>query len=230
MQVSLLNFLRQYVSGTKLKLFDQLIHMRTRYVTVVLEDIYQPHNASAVLRSCECFGLQDVHIVENKYHWKHSPDVDRGSSKWLNINRHYGQSNNTRDCLSELKAKGFQIVATTPHATMSIDELPLGKPVALVFGTERLGVSGDVINMCDAEVKIPMYGFTGSFNVSVAAAICLHTMRRRLTDSEINWHLSPSDEEEIMLTWCKRSLKHYDRYIREYNRLMGIKDADEQAL
>ncbi len=221
MQTSLLDFLMQYVSVNKLRLIDELIPMRTRYVTVVLEDIHQPRNASAILRSCECFGVQDIHIIENKYHWNHIPDVERGSSKWINIHRHLDNHSNTRDCLAKLKNDGFQIVATTPHATMSIDELPLSKPVALVFGTERLGVSGDVINMSDAEVKIPMYGFTGSFNVSVAAAICLHTMRRRLTDSDIHWQLSPADAEEIMLTWCKRSLKHHERYLREYEKLQG---------
>jgi tRNA (guanosine-2'-O-)-methyltransferase len=208
------SFLRQYVSPTKLALFDEMLPKRTRYLTVVLEDIFQAHNSSAVMRSCEGFGLQDVHVIENKYRWEQSTEVDRGSSKWLSIYRYNKSVHNTATCIDALRDRGYSIVATTPAATQSIEETPVHRPLALVLGTERYGVSQEVLERCDQQVRIPMYGFTSSLNVSVAAAVCLHTLRRRIMEADVPWQLSKAEEEEIRLLWYKRCLLHHQRYIQ----------------
>ena len=123
----LIQYLSQFVSETRLKKFDDIINERTRHITVVLEDIYQAHNASAVLRSCDCFGIQDVHFIESRNKYKISTDVDMGASSWLSIHRHSEkENNNTISCLLSLKSRGYKIVATTPHEKdCTLDQLTI---------------------------------------------------------------------------------------------------------
>lgn len=203
----------QFLSENKQDLFHQIIEQRTRYATVVLEDLYQPHNTSAVMRSCDCFGIQDVHIIETRNKWSRSPDVERGSTQWINIHRYKERDkNNTLECIQTLKTKGYKIVATTPHTEMTINTMPMDEPVALIFGTERTGVSDDVLENSDYHIKIPMYGFTESFNISVAAAICMHTFRERLATSDVKWQLSEEEKINTMLHWCSKTLDRYEKY------------------
>ena len=139
---------------------------RTRYLTVVLEDIFQSQNASAVLRTCDCFGIQDVHIIENRNPYEINPDVELGSAKWLNMNRYNKSGHNTLEAFTELRKKGYKIIATSPHKNdLMIQDLPIEHKIALVFGSEREGLSDIALQNADAFVKIPMYGFTESFNI-----------------------------------------------------------------
>src|SRR5690554_4222659 len=160
-----LEYVLQFLSENKQDLFHRIIEHRTRYATVVLEDLYQPHNGSAVMRTCDCFGIQDIHIIENRNNWTSSRDVARGSSKWINLVRYNKpDQNNTNYCLQTLKEKGYKLVATTPYTDMIIGDLPLNEPVALIFGTEKQGVSKEVLENADYHIKIPMYGFTESLD------------------------------------------------------------------
>lgn len=212
MDKEFLSYLLQFVSDNRRDLFLETVEKRTKYATVVLEDIYQPHNASAVLRSCDCFGIQDVHIIENRNTWEYSRDVEQGSSKWLNIHRYNEETQNSLACIQSLKSKGYKIAATTPHTSMTIDEMPIDQPVALVLGTEMTGVSDTIMDEADYKVQIPMYGFTESFNISVAAAICMNGMRRRLTASETTWSMSDSEKTDTLIYWCEKTLKHFNNY------------------
>jgi len=214
----LILYLSQFVSETRLKKFDDIINERTRLITVVLEDIYQAHNASAVLRSCDCFGIQDVHFIENRNKYKISTDVDMGASSWLSIQRHSEkESNNTITCLQSLKSKGYKIVATTPHERdCTLDQLPIDNKIALVFGTEIDGITDDVRNHADAFVRIPMYGFTESFNISVSAALSMYELTLRLRKSNIPYQLTEEEKEDILLEWMKSSIKRCDLIIKDY--------------
>lgn len=216
-------FVSAYLTPERKSLFEKLSVLRTRYISVVLEDIFQSHNASAVLRSCDCFGIQDVHIIENRNEWNHHPHVERGSSRWLSIHRYGGAVDNTVACLTALKAKGYQIAATSPHAALGIDEISLERPTALVFGTEMQGISDRVVGMADVLCKIPMYGFTESFNISVAAAVTLHAMRRRIEEENRPWQLNESERISVMLDWCSVTLKHYDKYRTVFDQLQRSK-------
>ncbi len=218
MEGDLLSFLAQYVTANKMAIFNDLVQKRTRHMTVVLEDLYQPQNTSAVLRTCDCFGVQDVHIIENRNPWEFNPDVERGSSKWLNLKRFKNRKDNSQDCMDHLRARGYKIVATTPYGTTTIPDLPVSEPFALVFGTEKQGVSESIINQSDYTVKIPMYGFTESFNISVAAAIFLNNLRQRLEAEEIVWQLSEDEKTEVLIGWCKKALKHNHHYLNAYNK------------
>jgi len=204
----LLDFLLTFISDNKLNKFKEKIQYRTRHLTIVLEDIYQPHNASAVLRSCDCFGIQDVHIIENMNKYEVNPDVALGSVKWLSLMKYNQEINNTSSSLNSLKKKGYKIVATSPHKNdFTPETLPLEQKTALVFGTEMEGLTDNAIKMADAFVRIPMYGFTESLNISVSAALLLFTLSERLRKSGIDWHLSEVEKTDIMLQWAKNVVK-----------------------
>ena len=216
----LLEYLSEFITENRKKRIEEVIANRTKYLTIVLEDIFQPHNASAVLRSCDCFGIQDVHIIENKNKYTVNPDVALGSSKWLSINKYNGKESNTVQCLQSLKEKGYKIVATLPDPHFpSLEELKLDKKIALVFGTELEGLSEEAVNNADECVRIKMYGFTESFNISVSAALCLHYLSSKLRASDIDWKLS--DEEKVIteLEWVKNVVKSSDLLEKEFYKL-----------
>jgi len=216
---ALRDYLFGFISENKRHLFETIIRNRTRHLTVVLEDIYQPHNASAVLRSADLFGVQDVHIIENRNTWEVNPDVALGSSKWLTIKKYNQQKDNTLQCYRELRDQGYTIVATTPHKNdVMLDDLPVDRKTALVFGTELLGLSPLAIRQADAWVKIPMYGFTESFNISVSAALSMYHLTEKLRKSDIPWQLTEKEKIEIQIEWAKKTIKKSELIVEEFYR------------
>ena len=204
----LLTYLLSFASENKQELIASRMLERTRHITVILEDIYQPQNASAVLRTADCFGVQDVHVVENTNEYEINPRVVHGAAKWLNIHKYNHVDDNTTDCIQKLKKKGYSIVATSPHAnSVSLYDLPLDKPVALMFGTEKLGLSSTALEQADELMYIPMYGFTESLNISVSAAICLQHLTHRLRQTEIDWQLPKDEQQQLTLEWVRNVLK-----------------------
>ncbi len=208
----LLELMSEYVSENKNELFDKIIPQRTRYITCVLENIFQPHNASAVLRSAECFGIQDIHVIENDYEYEPNKKVVMGAAKWVDLHKYSEQENNTLECINHLKSKGYRIVATTPHSNdCNIDELDLeAGPIALMFGSEEPGLSSLAMEHADEFVKIPMHGFTESFNISVSAALCFYELTTRIRKTDINWKLSDEEQIELRYKWCKKVIKNAD--------------------
>lgn len=215
----LIEYLSGFVSEHKIELFKRVIDFRTRYLTVVLENIYQAQNASAVIRSCECFGIQDLHIIENNNNYRINPDVALGSHQWLNIYRYNQHKNNTSEALKQLREKGYRIVATTPHhSQVNLDEFDLEKgKAAFFFGNEHHGLSPEVLDSADEYLTIPMFGFTESLNISVAAAIVLNNLCKRLRmNNHIDWQLNLLEQQEILLQWYKNAIKDADGIIRHY--------------
>ncbi|OYT10356.1 MAG: rRNA methyltransferase [Bacteroidetes bacterium 4572_112] len=211
------DYLFGFISDNKKNLFEKNILNRTRQLTVVLENIYQPHNASAVLRSCDLFGVQDVHIIENSNRYTLSEEVAMGSSKWLNMYKYNKAEDNTTACFDKLRADGYRIVATTPHEKdVMLDELPLDQKTALVFGTELDGLSDIAMENADAYVKIPMYGFTESFNISVSAALSMFHLSEKIRKSDIDWQLTEEEQVDIHINWAKAVIKMSDLIIEEY--------------
>lgn len=207
MNTGLIEFLSEYVSEERLQKMNEAINERTRFLTVVLEDIYQPHNASAVLRSCECFGIQDVHIIENRNKYEVNPDVVQGSQKWLSMHTYSKEENNTLSCLKNLKDKGYKLVATVPGAEMTLHDLQPQEPMAFMMGTELTGLSKTALDMADMTVTIPMTGFTQSLNISVSAALILFDQISKLKRTDLNWQLEKDQKNEIMLNWLRGSIK-----------------------
>lgn len=197
----------QYCTERRKMLFDNIIEDRTRHITVVLENIFQSQNASATLRTSEIMGIQDVHIIENEYEYTLNPDVALGAAQWIHCKKYNTQENNTKACLQELKQKGYLIAATLPNEKcISIEDIDLTQKIALVFGSEKTGLSDVAIEEADISVKIPMFGFTESYNISVSVALCLYELMQRLRKSDIDWKLSEDEKNLEKTLWAKLTI------------------------
>jgi tRNA (guanosine-2'-O-)-methyltransferase len=215
----LVEYLSGFVLESRLRVFNEVLGKRTRYLTVVLEDLYQAQNASAVLRTAECFGIQDVHIIENRNKFVIHRAISMGSNKWLNINKYNSSVNNTLDAVSRLRDEGYRIVATSPdpgHPSLDNIDLSAGK-LALFFGTELTGISKTLNDEAEEFVRIPMYGFTESFNISVSVALCLQALTTRLHNSDIPWQLSPDEHSELLLQWLRSSIRKVELIEKKFN-------------
>lgn len=214
---ALIDFLGQYLSDNRKEMIERILTMRTRYVTVILEDIYQSQNGSAVVRTCECMGLQDVHIVENTAKYSVNKRVLKGSEKWTDLIRHNKKGrDNAVHCFEKLRSEGYRILVTEPTGGMSIHELPVTEKIALVMGNELRGISDVALRMADEKVTIPMYGFTESLNISVSAAICLNTLMPKLRASDVPWQLSDREKETLRLKWYKKCLRNPELLEKEF--------------
>lgn len=214
------DYLRDFVVDEKNALFDRLIGERTDYVTIVMEDLFQSHNQSAVMRSADCYGIQNVHLIENRNQYDPTSTVSQGAREWLSLYRHKELKNNTQSTIDGLKAAGYRIIATTPHHNdVLVDELDLGRgKMAFFLGTELTGLSDTVISQADEFVKVPMYGFTESLNVSVCAAIIMYNVMQRLRKSDVDWHLSDERKYEILFQWYRNAIKASDEILERFNR------------
>ncbi|TXD47807.1 MULTISPECIES: TrmH family RNA methyltransferase [unclassified Polaribacter] len=208
----LLQYFETYLTQKRKDTFRKVLAQRTKHFTVVLEDIYQPHNASAVVRTCDIFGVQDLHVIENKYVNRVSKYVAKGSQKWITSSRYNADGDNTETCLSSLKKKGYQIIATTPHTdSCLLQDFDINKKTAFILGAEAEGISETVKSQADGFLKIPMVGFTESLNISVAAAIILQEVTTKLRNSTIDWQLSTEEKETLYFDWVKKTIKNVDK-------------------
>lgn len=215
-----ISFYSEYVSEHKKRLFQRILEYRTRYFTVALEDIYQSQNASAVLRSCDGFGIQDVHVIENRNAFDVDKGVTIGADKWLTVHRYNKpDSDNTAAAFSRLREMGYRIVATTPHEKqIRLPDFVPGQPAALVFGAEKAGLSPYAVRHADELLYIPMYGFSESFNISVCVALCLQQIRRVMETGNVPWQLPEEVKQRIYLQWLRKSIRNLaalDRKFRE---------------
>ena len=205
----------QLVSENRRALIDRIAPLRTRHITVALEDVYQSHNAAAVLRSCDCFGIQDVHVVERNNPFNPAGDVAVGSSKWVD----YYSYPDIQSAYAELRRRGYRIVATTPHTNDTlITDLDISTPVALIFGTELTGLTPEAIDLADEYVKIPMYGFTESFNISVSVALSLFNLTERLRHSNNQAFMQSSNELlDLKLHWLAQTIRDGEQVLLSLN-------------
>lgn len=205
-----------YISDRRRDLLEQVLSQRTRHITMVLEDIYQSQNASAVIRTCECMGVQDIHIIENESKFSVNKDVVKGSIKWVDIMK-YQKENGADLCFEQLKQKGYKILVTDPSPDgVSIYDVDIHEKIALVMGNELKGTSDRAISHADLKVKIPMYGFTESMNISVSAAICLNTLIPKLHQSEVSWQLTADEIVDIRFRWLRKMMKRPEIMEKEF--------------
>ena len=226
-----IDILSRQITNERFEKMRRAVNFRTRYLTVILEDIFQPHNAAAVLRNCDAFGLQEVHFIENKFRSRISNNVDMGVSKWQDIIKYtsslariqrngmpkdhnvYPQEiENTRRALEDVRSKGYLLVASVLGAKASLEDIPTDKPIALMVGTELTGLSKTAQEMADFSFSVEMLGFAQSFNLSVFSALCLSSLSKRIR-SERNWQLSSQEREELLLNWLKISVSDWQKFI-----------------
>ncbi|WP_318308899.1 TrmH family RNA methyltransferase [Flagellimonas crocea] len=209
----LLTYLETYLTEERKRRFLEVLQQRTRHITIAIEDVYQLHNTSAILRSSDAFGVQDLHVVENRFGKRLDKNIAMGAEQWVDVYRY----KNVADCISKLREDGYQIIATTPYndSTLLPDFSPLEKS-AIFFGTERKGLSNEVMEQADSFLKIPMVGFSESLNVSVSAAIIIQHLAQKVRDSQVEWQLSDIEMLGKRLDWTKKSIKNVDGIIKRY--------------
>lgn len=209
-----IEFLSQFMLAERVEVLRKVVGLRTRYITVCMENAFHPHNASALIRNCEAFGLQDIHTVELLCHFRPNKQIVRGTDKWIDLYRH----NSTMEAVTSLKNKGYRIVATTPHkgdVTPELFDVTKGK-FCLVMGTEKDGISDEIIEVADEYLKIPMYGFVESLNVSASAAILLHELSGKLRSSRIDWRLSEQEQMQLLFEWSVGSVKNAEKILKKF--------------
>lgn len=211
--IKLIEHLETYLTENRLQRFHKVLEGRTKYFTVATEDVYQLHNTSAVIRSCDVFGIQEVSIVEEKNTKRIDREIAMGAQKWVDLNRYQS----VKDCIKDLKQQGYQIVATTPHTDdCELHDFDVTKKSCFFFGRETEGLSEEVLKAADVFMKIPMVGFTESLNISVSAAITLQHVTTKLKKTDIDWRLTKEEKLEKRLDWCKKTIKSYAEIIERY--------------
>ncbi len=230
---ALLAFLGQFITENKRRKMAEVLAWRTRYVTILLEDIYQPQNASATLRTCDALGVQDVYIAENWNAYRVNPDVALGAHKWVTLHRFRHPQHDeatlnaarempsafpaTAAAMDHLRQKGYRLVATSPHAeAWGLDDLPFDQPLAFLFGNEREGLSPYALEHADAHLRLPMYGFVESYNISVSVAITLAYVIEKLHRQDVPWRLTAEEQDEVLLMWYRQVLTRVDRLERAF--------------
>ncbi len=211
--IAYLEFLENILTENRKERFLNVLKNRTRHFTVAVEDVFQMHNTSAVMRSCEVFGIQELNIIEQRFGKRIDKEIAMGAQKWVDINAF----DSITGCLDNLQSRGYQIIVTTPHEDdCLLEDFDISKPCALFFGTERDGLSEEIIKRADGSLKIPMVGFTESLNISVSAAIIIQNLTERLRKSNIQWQLSENELIEKRLQWAKNSIKDIKRIEARY--------------
>ncbi|MAM29203.1 MAG: rRNA methyltransferase [Flavobacteriaceae bacterium] len=213
MDQDLFNHLQSFLTERRIALFKEVLNKRTRHFTVVTEDVYQLHNTSAVMRTCDVFGIQDLYVVEELAGKRIDKEIAMGAQKWVSLQRR----SSIQECIAEVKEKGYRVIATTPHHDAhNLHDFDVTQKAAFFFGKESDGLSDIVMEAADGYLKIPMYGFTESLNISVSAAIILQQVVTKLKQTEIGWQLSEEEKLEIEFEWMKRTIKSHKKIIERF--------------
>lgn len=211
-----LSYLYKFITPNRREGFERVLANRTRHITIAIEDVYQLHNTSAVMRSCEVFGVQDLHVIEERFGKRIDKEIAMGAEKWVDIHRYQ----NANQCMDTLREKGYQIVITSPHIDANyLQDFDVSKKSAIFFGTEKNGLSPEIMNQADAKIKIPMVGFTESLNISVSAAIVIQDLMNRLRQTSIDWKLTEEELLEKRIDWTRKSIKDIDFITERYLQL-----------
>jgi len=213
----LLRYLQKYMTEERSIRFQEVLQYRTRHFTLAVEDVYQERNASAIVRTADCFGIQDVHIIENYNPYQIAEGISKGADKWVNVHIYDESTGNTGLCIRHLKAAGYQIIATSPHASgVPPEQFDISKKSAFFLGGEKEGLTDAVMENADGYITIPMYGFTESYNISVAGALLLYGLSSRLHASDLSWRLTEEEQLELQLDWTIKTIASSENLIKKY--------------
>ncbi len=205
--------LSKHLSETKLPLFEQVWSNRNSALRLVLENIYQPLNASAILRTADALGVHWIDVVENEHPWTINRKIAKGALDWLKIEKHQ----EVTAVLNLAKLQGFEIAVTdfSPEA-ISIYEYVPTRPVALVMGTELSGISKKVKEMADVSLVIPMTGFSKSLNVSVAAGIAISHLTLPTQSLSSQFPFQEEEKYDAFIQWARHSIYWSDALVKEF--------------
>ena len=207
-----LDYMTRFITDERRDVLQRTVAQRTHYMRILTENMFHPQNASAIMRHCEAFGIQQIHTVEDRCKFDPSVNIVRGTQKWVDVEHH----ETTAEALKALKSEGYRIVATTPHrcsATPETFDVTKGK-FALVFGTEHAGISDEVIEAADDFLMIPMCGMVESLNVSASAAILIYMLSERIRQSVDGWQLTDAEQLKLLTRWTMSSVRDYEGILR----------------
>ena len=205
------------LSTARLQRMRDVLLQRTRYITMITEKAIDAQNISAVIRTCECVGLQELHVIEPDGNMKLSRFIAKGSHQWMDVQHYAAPDNTISNAVASLKKRGYKIAATTLHdEAVSPEQLPLDTPIAIVMGSEHCGVSSETLDLADLFVKIPIHGFTESYNLSVASAVLAYTLTQRLRSSDLPWQLQAADSAEQYYRWVLSSIRNVELHWKKY--------------
>ena len=207
-----LEYMTRFITDERREVLQRTVAQRTHYMRILTENMFHPQNASAIMRHCEAFGIQQIHTVEDRCKFDPSVNIVRGTQKWVDVEHH----ETTAEALKALKSEGYRIVATTPHrcsATPETFDVTKGK-FALVFGTEHAGISDEVIEAADDFLMIPMCGMVESLNVSASAAILIYMLSERVRQSVEGWQLTDAEQLKLLTRWTMSSVRDYEGILR----------------
>jgi tRNA (guanosine-2'-O-)-methyltransferase len=221
----LVQYLKEFVVDERRELFEEKIEQRTKHITVVLENIFQGRNISASIRSADCFGVQDVHVIENDNYFNDDSEVSMGADKWIKTTRYNQENHNSAAAIKKLKEEGYQVIAATPHNTdCDLYDIEItDQKIALIFGAEVRGCSEETLKLADKRMKIPMYGFTESFNISVSVSLCLQHLTYKMRNSVVNWRMTQEQKNETLLQWLRNSIKSSAQIEEKFKELQSQK-------
>ncbi|MBE6175886.1 MAG: RNA methyltransferase [Rikenellaceae bacterium] len=208
-----LEYMSQFLTEERKEVLQRTVASRTHYMRILTENMFHPQNASAIMRHCEAFGIQQIHTVEDRCKFDPSVNIVRGTQKWVDVEHH----ETTREALAALKSEGYRIVATTPHrcsVTPETFDVTKGKFV-LVFGTEHAGISDEVIEAADDFLMIPMCGMVESLNVSASAAILIYMLSERIRQSVTDWELTDDQQLKLLTRWTMSSVRDFEGILRK---------------
>ena len=207
------DYLQQFLTDERLSKIEHFSKESSDFVLPVMEDVYQFRNAAAIVRSVEACGFHHVVALEEENVFNLNLKVTKGAETWVQVEK----MPNNLDSLKEIKSRGYRILAVSPekNATM-LPDYEVKEPIALVFGTELEGVSDEILDFADETLAIPMFGFTKSFNVSVAAAICMYELKQKLMKSGIEYQLSDEKLLELKIRWAKNSIKSSEQILERF--------------
>ncbi len=207
-----IDYLAEFMLPERRAILESTLSKRTRYITLLAENVYHSQNAAALMRHCEAFGLQDMHIVQSECQFRPNVCIARGTDRW--IDKHLYPT--SADALAELKSKGYRIVATTPHRQSVTPETfdVEASPFVLVFGTEHEGISDEVAAAADDFLQIPMCGMVESLNVSASAAILLYMLSQRVRCDVPQWQMTSDEQQSKLYEWMRRSVKDSDNILK----------------
>ena len=221
----LVQYLKEFVVDERRELFEEKIQQRTKHITVVLENIFQGRNISASIRSADCFGVQDVHVIENDNIFNDDSEVSMGADKWVTTTIYNQEEDNTAKAIKKLKEEGYQVIAATPHNTdCDLYDIEISEQkIALIFGAEVRGCSEQTLKLADKRMRIPMYGFTESFNISVSVSLSLQHLTYKMRNSAVNWKMSQDQQDETLLQWLRNSIKSSTQIEEKFLKLQSEK-------
>ena len=207
------DYLKQFLTDERLSKIEHFSQESSDFVLPIMEDVYQFRNAAAIVRSVEACGFHHVVALEEENVFNPNLKVTKGAETWVQVEK----MPNNLDSLKEIKSRGYRILAVSPekNATM-LPDYEVKEPIALVFGTELEGVSDEILDFADETLAIPMFGFTKSFNVSVAAAICMYELKQKLMKSGIEYQLSDEKLLELKIRWAKNSIKSSEQILERF--------------